>query len=259
MTLATNLHADEKRSAVEEQNLFLFQIPVTVEPGALDKENPTLLISIPSFKGDDFGEISARFKKVVVDGETIEITSSKYPQSADKIKREHRAASFIVDYNEPVFAKIAKEITKRFGSKPTPKQLTEYVHDFIEKKSYRRGFDVASKVLATQEGDCSEHAVLLVALLRRFKIPARLVFGIVIIDRPGGDAFCVGHAWVEYQQAHKWHFADAALWLNSDEKSKDFRILSYIPVRVLTNEGPGFLSALLSGFYIMHIQSVAIR
>ena len=61
------------------------------------------------------------------------------------------------------------------------------VHHYIDDKSLGVGFASASEVCATREGDCSEHAVLLVALLRAAGIPSRAVSGVVYVDSFVGE------------------------------------------------------------------------
>ena len=58
------------------------------------------------------------------------------------------------------------------------------------------------------EGDCTEHAVLLAALLRAKKIPSRVVVGLVYVT--GGQSFG-GHMWTEAFLNGRWVPLDAPL------------------------------------------------
>ena len=66
--------------------------------------------------------------------------------------------------------------------------------------------------LASQEGDCTEHAVLLAALARASGIPARVATGLVYADSYAGrrDVF-IPHAWVQAWVDGRWRGYDAAL------------------------------------------------
>ncbi len=79
----------------------------------------------------------------------------------------------------------------------------EYVAD-----DYSHLFDSASQVAVNKVGDCSEHSVLLVALLRLNGIPARSAAGLFI------DSFnqkALGHMWVEAYIDGNWMPLDATM------------------------------------------------
>ena len=57
----------------------------------------------------------------------------------------------------------------------------------------------AVEVLQQREGDCNEHATLLLALLRAAGIPSRMALGVTLL----GDRFFY-HAWVEAYLGRKW-------------------------------------------------------
>jgi len=60
------------------------------------------------------------------------------------------------------------------------------------------GFATASEVARTREGDCTEHAVLLAAMLRADGIPARVASGLVFVDSFAGRENIFGyHMWTQ--------------------------------------------------------------
>jgi hypothetical protein len=70
--------------------------------------------------------------------------------------------------------------------------LVKFVYEHVEEKSLDRAYASAVATLKSGTGDCTEHSVLLSALLRIAGLPTRLVDGVVI---SGGR---VGyHEWVE--------------------------------------------------------------
>lgn len=81
--------------------------------------------------------------------------------------------------------------------------LAAWVNRHITEKNFEQGFASALEALDSQSGDCTEHALLLCALLRASGIPARPVVGLVY----AGDAFG-GHMWVEAFVGH-WRSLDA--------------------------------------------------
>ncbi|MBN1532580.1 MAG: transglutaminase domain-containing protein [Spirochaetes bacterium] len=70
----------------------------------------------------------------------------------------------------------------------------------------------AARVLSTGSGDCTEHAVLAVALLRRMGVPTRAVVGMVLVREYGGerDVF-VYHMWAEAYYRGRWRMVDATV------------------------------------------------
>ncbi len=54
-----------------------------------------------------------------------------------------------------------------------------------------------------KEGDCTEHAVLLAALVRLFGGASRLVNGVafIVVDK---KTYAFGHEWVEVEVGGKW-------------------------------------------------------
>ena len=77
------------------------------------------------------------------------------------------------------------------------RRIVHHVYLELDKKSGVRGSATATEVLASGEGDCTEHAVLAVALMRAAGIPARTLDGIVLLVGPQGQVSAGFHAWAE--------------------------------------------------------------
>lgn len=88
--------------------------------------------------------------------------------------------------------------------------LERYVHDKIERKDFSRAFATALEVAKTPRGDCTEHGVLLAALLRARKIPARVASGLVYVDTPQGPTMGY-HLWNEAYIGNRWIPLDAVM------------------------------------------------
>jgi len=173
--------------------------------------------------------------------EYVAVTSDRYsyPRKTGQIAIK---PSFVNDYDLDVFQRIREQVIGTYGAVPSDASLVEFVNKYIEKKNYTRGFDIASQVVGTKEGDCTEHAVLLVSLMRMFKIPAKVVFGLKLL-KLGDDYGAYTHAWVEYLQKGKWKAADATLAIAVDR--------TYIPVGTLENEGMDFVMDLVPVLQMM--------
>ena len=148
---------------------------------------------------------------------------------------DHLDASFVVDFDEPVFTGTLEELERTHGSAPTRHELTDFVYEFISDKTYVRDFDLASRVASTGEGDCTEHAVMLAALSRATGRPARVVIG-VLLASSGEGVFGFGHAWAEIYDEGRWHIADAT---RPEDDAPGIRVF-YLPMIGLENEGPGY-------------------
>ena len=72
------------------------------------------------------------------------------------------------------------------------KLLSAFVYRHVEKKGLDRGYAPAIATLESKAGDCTEHSVLLSALLKSQGLPTRIVDGVVV---DGGSAGY--HEWVE--------------------------------------------------------------
>lgn len=113
---------------------------------------------------------------------TLQIKSSEILSLSEQLQRGETICDQIRSLNDYVFKSLKKEYTAAFSS---------------ALETYKAGF-----------GDCGEHAVLLAALLRASKIPARVVFGAVYMQQKRGYFY---HAWVMAHNGENWLFADPAL------------------------------------------------
>jgi hypothetical protein len=116
------------------------------------------------------------------------------PFSDPPTKADREANNWIQSDNPKIVA-LAKEAA---GNETDPWQtavkLERFVHQYIKQKDFSQAFSTAAEVADTREGDCTEHAVLLVALCRARGIPARVAIGLVYM--PASQAFGY-HMWTE--------------------------------------------------------------
>ncbi|MCL1909162.1 MAG: transglutaminase family protein [Holophagaceae bacterium] len=82
-------------------------------------------------------------------------------------------------------------------------RVNAFVFDLIRDKGLDVGFATAPEVAADPRGDCTEHTVLTIALLRRLGVPARAVFGWAGLD-DGAETTMGLHAWVEAKTGRRW-------------------------------------------------------
>ncbi|MBM79793.1 MAG: hypothetical protein CMJ78_04280 [Planctomycetaceae bacterium] len=129
-------------------------------------------------------------RNVKTDDEFLE--SSRFLQSKDSevVRHADRAAG-----GEVNATKIALKMEK-------------YVRDKITEKNFSTAMASAGEVARSLEGDCTEHACLLAAMLRAKRIPSRVAVGMVYVDRLSKFG---GHMWTEAYLGGKWIPLDATL------------------------------------------------
>ena len=86
--------------------------------------------------------------------------------------------------------------------------MEKYVRDKLTKKNFSTAMASAAEVAQRMEGDCTEHAVLLAAMLRAKKVPSRIAAGLVYVDSLNSFG---GHMWTEAFLAGEWIPLDATL------------------------------------------------
>jgi transglutaminase-like putative cysteine protease len=111
---------------------------------------------------------------------------------------DRRALTAATPYEAIEDARLLKAAREQTRGASTTRQkvhrLVRFVHDHVQAKNLDRGYAPATATLESQTGDCTEHSVLLSALLRTLGVPTRLVDGVVV---DGGRAGY--HEWVEVQ------------------------------------------------------------
>ena len=113
----------------------------------------------------------------------------------------------IIESDDESIRKLAERGAPGDGDQLTMAQsLTSFVHGYVEEKSFSTSLGSAVETARSRAGDCTEHAVLLAALLRAKEIPSRVVIGFVYSDH--FSAF-VGHMWTEAWFEGRWQALDA--------------------------------------------------
>ena len=112
-------------------------------------------------------------------------------RSSEKPGPECLASSPYLQCDDPEIVRAAREAA---GAETHPadkaRALTEWVYKRIAKKDYAVGFASAKEALLAREGDCTQHSVLLAALLRAEGIPSRVAVGVTYWK--GGSATTCG-------------------------------------------------------------------
>jgi hypothetical protein len=95
---------------------------------------------------------------------------------------------------------------------PLADALRAAVFRHLSRKNLASGFATASECVRSRAGDCTEHAVLLCALLRTQGIPARVASGLLYVAESGAVRNSYGwHMWTQAIIDGKWIDFDAVL------------------------------------------------
>ncbi|MDJ0711922.1 MAG: transglutaminase domain-containing protein [Woeseiaceae bacterium] len=177
---------------------------------------------------------------------TVEIAFREAPTLTGDPEARFQQSSWVVDYEDAAVQNLVTSLHESRDRPVSARDLERFVYDHISNKTYSRAFDLASRVAASSEGDCTEHAVLLAALARANGHYARVVFGNLIIDSEDGLA-AFGHAWTEVHDGTEWQIFDATL----PGRAKSVRQYRYLPLAALDNESPGYLLSMMHAMAIM--------
>ncbi len=132
-------------------------------------------------------------------------------------REKHLARSSMLDSGDPTIVALTREALRGHegdddGAKA--ERLRRFVHSFISSKNLDVGFATASETARTRQGDCTEHGVLLAAMLRSAGIPSRCVSGLVYADGfLGRDRVFGYHMWA---QAHVRGADGSGRWVDVD-------------------------------------------
>lgn len=121
------------------------------------------------------------------------------PPTAEEAR--YLAPSPLVPFRDPAFDGLLQRLALPPGLSrwDLAKKVTSFVFEWITDKDFTVGFASALEVCRTPRGDCTEHGVLAVALLRRLGVPARGVTGWVGLGETLGL-----HFWVEVKLQDRW-------------------------------------------------------
>ena len=120
----------------------------------------------------------------------------------------------MINGDDELVGELTGRALKNAGEDKTERAeaMRKFVNRYINQKGLATAFATASETARTRAGDCSEHAVLLCALLRADDIPSRVATGLIYADRFAGERDIFGwHMWSQALIDGKWIDLDATL------------------------------------------------
>ncbi len=137
------------------------------------------------------------------DPQTLTVTVDlRQPVDGDPVERDHLQSSAMLDHRDPAIRALTQQALSDESATALPQHKAEtlrrFVHRYVNAKDLSVGLATATEVAHTRQGDCTEHAVLLAAMLRAAEIPSRTVTGLIYVDQFLGKTGVFGyHMWTQ--------------------------------------------------------------
>ncbi len=133
---------------------------------------------------------------------------ARRPVAATPLLKEFLEATPEIDADDPAIEKLGREVVgDTQGVFAASAKLVHFVYQRLE-KVYGESHDRASEVLRHGKGDCTEHALLFVAMARAAGIPARGAHGLVYAEYEDRTPALYWHAWAEVRAGDEWIAVD---------------------------------------------------
>lgn len=152
---------------------------------------------------------------------TVELGSSPPVGAVDRA--EYLRSTAYLGHDDPLLRELVVQALQQEGAAPRARAtepneteraqaLRRFVAGYVSDKDLDTVLGTAAEVAATRSGDCTEHSVLLAALLRGADIPSRVVSGLVYVERfAGADDIFAFHMWTQALVDGRWLDLDATV------------------------------------------------
>lgn len=130
----------------------------------------------------------------------IDLSSPQPASEGDIANEAYLASTLACRSDDELIQQLAARAVKGAGDSRIERAeaMRRFVRSYLDRKSLDVGFASASETARSRSGDCTEHAVLLAAMLRADGIPSRGVTGLVYVDEFLGESGVFGyHMWTQ--------------------------------------------------------------
>lgn len=180
-----------------------FVKPDRAIPNARASSHAVYTVSVGSGKLPEFPSTGTQRVEMLSDHSARLTIATREPAAApeaDSKDKNFTAASATIDSDDPQIRRLSAEATRDAGPSKAERAeaMRRFVHSFIRSKDLTVGFASATEVARSRQGDCSEHGVLLAAILRADGIPSRVVCGLIYAEGFAGSRDIFGyHMWAQ--------------------------------------------------------------
>jgi hypothetical protein len=162
-------------------------------------------------------------------------------------------SSPMIDWNDPAVLALKKSAFVKWSGDPAAidpltrcKLLRAAVANHITNQNLGSAFASASETARTKSGDCTEHAVLLAALLRADGIPSRVAAGLVWAEFFAGETNVFAwHLWTQAFIDGRWVDLDSTLGPTANTFHAGHLLLAVTPLSEAASD-PAWASLLSS-------------
>jgi hypothetical protein len=223
MRLATREHVERLKAELTTGDVPEIVLANLVKPDRpierpFDTRRTVLRVRVTDGDTPEFPTAGAQ-RASTVDGDdravvlTIDVDEPVPQPLGDAARAGYLAASSLIDHQDEAVRELARV---RERDRPDPMRVAESlrrrVHRHITLKTLDTGFASASETARSQQGDCTEHAVLLTALFRANGIPARIATGLIYAEQFADRKHVFGwHMWAQAWIDGAWWDFDAVL------------------------------------------------
>jgi transglutaminase-like putative cysteine protease len=190
-------------------------IEVRNPPADVHRQNSAVYrIKTPGRNPFEFLPKSDIQKVTKVSDDTADIALTAHRPERQSRSTEKPTADFLsaTDYLQVDDSRVQDHARRAAAGSSDPGtiaiRMEEYVQENLKKKNFSTALASAAEVAKNMEGDCTEHACLLAAMLRAKKVPSRVAVGLVYAEPYAAFA---GHMWTEAWLGGKWVPLDATL------------------------------------------------
>lgn len=163
-------------------------------------------ITVPELNPIDYLSKGETQSAKRVDDETVELTVTRLKPEPNarpvRGEAEYLAATQFLQIRDQ---KVVEHANRATAGETNPTRIAlnmeKYVSKNLKAKNFSTALASAAEVARDLQGDCTEHAVLLAAMLRAKKIPSRVAVGMVYITTRAAFG---GHMWTEAFLGGKW-------------------------------------------------------
>jgi transglutaminase-like putative cysteine protease len=181
------------------------RITLPSEPSPKAREIPGEFVMVATGVPEKFRKDTYRQKFKTLDSDKVEITiTARPPKITDKVRPlidpnggTNLKSTLAVESTHPKIVDLAKKVAgNEKNAYVAAKKVITWVGANLE-KDYGASSDRASDILGIMKGDCTEHSLLAVSMLRALGIPARRVDGVVYLKNGDNVPALYWHEWVE--------------------------------------------------------------
>jgi transglutaminase-like putative cysteine protease len=213
---SSSLRAEPKSVAQRLDKVEIFSLARLVLPKPLPsnaRQVPGELTLVVEGLSPEFQRVTPRQSYRNLDGDKVEVRIRAAPPTASQLSTrplqapsggEYLKSTLAVESDAPEIVAKAREIAGgETDAYAAAQKVVAWVGSHM-KKEYGASADRATDVLRQLKGDCTEHSLLSVALLRALGIPARRVDGVVYVQTSDGVPALYWHEWVEAYVGSTW-------------------------------------------------------